>query len=209
MSNILKYTFAMLFSVLLAGCSDEASNPPAPTPEPEPEEVIKNGSLKGTIIGTEWSVDYNNGNSITDQVNVKECVFDGKFNTFFASYLRSGTWVGLDLGEKHIITKIGYSPRINQPTRVQLAIIEGANKEDFSDAVPIHIIKEAGEENKMNYADINCSKGFRYVRYIQKFSCFFSLYFLNKIPTDIPYIFGSRYHLVTIRCDELFFSTAF
>ena len=38
MSNILKYTFAMLFSVLLAGCSDEASNPPAPTPEPEPEE---------------------------------------------------------------------------------------------------------------------------------------------------------------------------
>ena len=71
MSNILKYTFAMLFSVLLAGCSDEASNPPAPTPEPEPEEVIKNGSLKGTIIGTEWSVDYNNGNSITDQVNVK------------------------------------------------------------------------------------------------------------------------------------------
>lgn len=166
MSNILKYTSAMLFSVLLAGCSDEASNPPAPTPEPEPEEVIKNGSLKGTIIGTEWSVDYNNGNSITDQVNVKECVFDGKFNTFFASYLRSGTWVGLDLGEKHIITKIGYSPRINQPTRVQLAIIEGANKEDFSDAVPIHIIKEAGEENKMNYADINCSKGFRYVRYI-------------------------------------------
>jgi hypothetical protein len=66
MSNILKYTFAMLFPVLLAGCSDEASNPPAPTPEPEPEEIIKNGSLKGTIIGTKWSVDYNNSNSITD-----------------------------------------------------------------------------------------------------------------------------------------------
>lgn len=121
--------------------------------------------MKGTIIGTEWSVDYSDG-SLTDDVNFKANVFDGKFDTYFASYLRSGTWVGLDLGEKHVIKKVGYSPRLNQPGRVQLAVIEGANKEDFSDAVPIYLIKEPGVEKQMSYGEINCSKGFRYVRYV-------------------------------------------
>ena len=160
------YFLAILFAVLLVACSDNSSEEPTPQPDPNPEDVIKNGSLKGTIIGTEWSVDYDNGNAISKEVNVKEDVFDGNFKTFFASYLRSATWVGLDLGEKHVIKKIGYSPRINQPGRVQLAVIEGANKEDFSDAVPIYVIKEPGVENQMSYADITCSKGFRYVRYV-------------------------------------------
>lgn len=121
--------------------------------------------LKGEIIGTKESVDYSTGEkSLT--VNSITNVFDENFDTYFASYERSGTWVGLDLGSEHVITQIGYSPRIGQPSRVQLAVIEGANQPDFGDAIPLYIIPNTAEERKMTLANIACTKGFRYVRYI-------------------------------------------
>lgn len=126
----------------------------------------EDGSLPGAIIGTKYSVDYGNGDAQSTTVNTKANVFDRKFNTYFASYDRSMTWVGLDLGEKHIITKIGYAPRSGQAERVKLAVIEGANRHDFEDAVPIYLIPEAGTPGQMNYATVNCSRGFRYVRYV-------------------------------------------
>lgn len=55
--------------------------------------------LTGRIIGSTYSVDYTTGNPSTT-VNTKESVFDDNLNTFFASYDRSYTWVGLDLGRK-------------------------------------------------------------------------------------------------------------
>ena len=128
-------------------------------PDPTPSK------LSGTIIGTAYSVDYSSGQKSTT-VNTRHNVFDGDFETYFASYERSGTWVGLDLGSKHIITKIGYSPRITQPGRVELALIEGANKPDFSDALPIYMIRQAAPERKMTYSETSCSRGFRYVRYV-------------------------------------------
>lgn len=128
-------------------------------------EHIDEEKLQGRIIGTEQSVDYSTGMSSTT-VNTKQMAFDGNFNTYFASYDRSGTWVGLDLGEKHIITKVGYAPRAEMSLRVQLAVIEGANESDFSDAMPILLIKESAPEGKMSYAEINCSRSFRYVRYV-------------------------------------------
>ena len=136
--------------------------------QPKPEfdkETGKNGSLQGAIIGSKYSVNYDDGTQSTS-VNTKKNVFDGKFNTFFASYERSNTWVGLDLGEKHVITKIGYAPRSGHATRAETAVIQGANRHDFLDAVPILVIKEAGEAGKMNYLTVNCSRGFRYVRYV-------------------------------------------
>ena len=121
--------------------------------------------LSGKIIGSTYSVDYNTGQqSVT--VNVKENAFDGKFETFFASYDRTGTWIGLDLGSKHVINRIGYSPRITQEHRVQLAVIEGANEPDFSDAIPIHLIKDAASSGVMHHEAVECSRGFRYVRYV-------------------------------------------
>ncbi len=128
-------------------------------PDPTPSK------LSGTIIGTAYSVDYSSGQKSTT-VNTRHNVFDGDFETYFASYERSGTWVGLDLGSKHIITKIGYSPRITQPHRVELALIEGANKPDFSDALPIYMIRQTAPERKMTYNETSCSRGFRYVRYV-------------------------------------------
>ena len=142
----------------------------APAPEYEITDIViassSDGSLGGTIMGTRYSVDYDNNNAKSEEANTKENLFDGNFSTFFASFNRSRTWVGLDLGEKYIIEKVGYAPRSSQPDRVQLAIIEGANKSDFSDAIPIHIITTSGIEKQMNYAEINCSRGFRYVRYV-------------------------------------------
>ena len=147
---------------------DEEQNeeqPPEPEPQENDEEYTVVHKLSGTVIGTQMSVDYNTGKE-SRSVNTRDNVFDGDFNTFFASYDRSGTWVGLDLGEKHVISKVGYSPRISQEGRVQLAMLEGANQPDFSDALPLAIIKQSGTPRTMNYVDAQCSRGFRFVRYV-------------------------------------------
>lgn len=179
--KIFLVAFAAL-SLLMAACSEDntTTTPPQENDQEQPGTDDPNdGSgdndetpsekeetlLTGRIIGTERSVDYSTG-QVSTTVNSRENVFDGDFTTYFASYDRSGTWVGLDLQTKHIITKIGYSPRIEQSGRVVLAVLEGANKADFSDAIPIYIIREAAKEREMTYAEINCSRGFRYVRYV-------------------------------------------
>ena len=143
----------------------EPSEPEPEPSEPEPVPSGEEGKLSGTVIGTSQSVDYNSGKASTT-VNTREMVFDGDFNTFFASYERRRTWVGLDLGTRHVITKVGYSPRVSQEGRVQMALIEGANQADFSDALPIGLIKEPGQSGKMQYLPVEVTRGFRYVRYV-------------------------------------------
>ena len=124
--------------------------------------------LKGTVIGTTQTVNYNNSSDRSNTVNTRENAFDGDLNTFFASYDRSYTWTGLDLGEPHVITRVGWSPRNDSQgeKRVLLGVFEGANREDFMDALPLYVIPENGKIGTMSYADVECSKGFRYVRYI-------------------------------------------
>lgn len=122
--------------------------------------------LSGTPIGS-TSVDYSTGEESTT-VNTVANAFDGKLDTYFASYVRSYTWVGLDLGEKHVITRVGWSPRDDWQGegRVKLAMFEGANSPDFIDAVPLYLTTEKGKIGQMSYADVDCSRGFRYVRYV-------------------------------------------
>lgn len=124
--------------------------------------------LTGTIIGTTLSVDYTNTSAPSTTVNTRENAFDGDLTTFFASWDRSFSWVGLDLGTPHVITRVAWSPRNDGqgPKRVNLGVFEGANREDFMDAVPIYIINEDGVIGRMSSADVNCSRGFRYVRYV-------------------------------------------
>ena len=123
--------------------------------------------LTGTVIGTTQSVDYAT-NKPTTTVNTRECAFDGDLTTYFAAYERSYAWVGLDLGEPHVITRIGWAPpnRGRADERILLGVMEGANSPDFMDALPLHIITEPGTAKKMSYVDVACSKGFRYVRYV-------------------------------------------
>ena len=123
--------------------------------------------LKGTVIGTTEYVDYSN-NAKTTTVNTRENAFDGDLNTFFASWERSYTWTGLDLGRTYVITRVGWSPRNGDvgEKRVLLGVFEGANREDFMDALPLYVIPENGKIGKMSYANVKCSRGFRYVRYV-------------------------------------------
>lgn len=123
--------------------------------------------LSGTVIGSTYSVDYSNGSKSTT-VNTAASAFDGNLNTFFASYDRSYTWAGLDLGEKYVITSVGWSPRndVHGSERMMLGMFQGANSPDFLDAVPIYLITEKGTIGIVDHADVSCSRGFRYVRYV-------------------------------------------
>ena len=107
--------------------------------------MADDGKLTGTVIGTLKSVDYTNSQQSTT-VNNRAMAFDGDLNTYFASWERSYTWTGLDLGSPHVITKVGWSPRNDGlgEGRVVLGVFEGANREDFMDAIPIYIIKKKG-----------------------------------------------------------------
>ena len=127
--------------------------------------------LSGTIIGTELSGDAA-GNATTTE-NTKEMAFDGDFNTYFKAYISDDewdynrTWVGLDLGEPHVITRIGFASRKMRSYKLQLAVVEGANEPDFSDAMPLYMIRDdKTPSGHMTYADINVSRGFRYVRFM-------------------------------------------
>lgn len=87
----------------------------------------------------------------------------------YADSLLSGTplsgdgWRGLDLGEKHVISIVGWKP--TSETTADLGLFEGANTPDFMDAIPLYMHVGASQANQMNYAQVNCSRGFRYVRY--------------------------------------------
>ncbi len=121
--------------------------------------------LSGTPIGTErcWNYESN-----AMELNAAYKLFDGDLNTYYATEARSYTWGGLDLGTPHVITRVGWSPRNDSQgeKRVLLGVFEGANSPDFLDAVPIFIIPEKGTIGTMSYGDVDCSRGFRYVRYV-------------------------------------------
>lgn len=121
--------------------------------------------LSGTNLGPSNFFDYTS-NSCTSTINTRTCAFDGNLANTFASCNTSGGWVGLDLGEAKIITRIAYCPRTNSAHQMVLGVFEGANNPDFGDAIPLLIIKETPLQNTLNSQTIVCSKGFRYLRYM-------------------------------------------
>jgi len=123
--------------------------------------------LTGITIGSSPSVDFSTGNS-TITTNLPSAAFDNNVSTYYASYGSSYTWVGLDLGSKHVITRIGWLPRAEEGGReaMVLGVFEGANRADFMDAMPIYMINQSVTDGQMNYHDVSSSVGFRYVRYL-------------------------------------------
>lgn len=109
--------------------------------------------------------------------------FDGNISTCFESGLTSHAWIGYEFPTKNIIRKIrwynaeGYftlsfsaswllKPK-NVPTPHScLAVIEGANEPDFSDGIPIYMITDQSSSAEWHEADINVSRGFKYIRYV-------------------------------------------
>ena len=133
---------------------------------PARKTFAQDAKLKGIVIGTETAYDYDSG-AISTKVNTVTNAFDGNLTNFVATYDRSHAWVGLDLGKPHIITRVGWCPRNAPvgPKRVQLGLFEGANSPDFIDAIPLFLVKEEGIIGNMSYAEVNVSRGFRYVRW--------------------------------------------
>lgn len=148
MKRIHIFLMAMTLSYVMAPCTNADDN-----------------KLTGTPIGTEWGYNYETGSICR---NIQHLAFDGRLDTYFATDERSYTWVGLDLGTPHVITRVGWSPRndMQGERRVRTGVIQGANSDDFLDAVPIYIIREDGKIGEISYGDVDCSRGFRYVRYV-------------------------------------------
>ncbi len=84
-----------------------------------------------------------------------------------SSDANSRSWVGLDLGTPHVINRVGWRPKKNapEPNSVVLGLFEGSNREDFMDAIPLYMITEEGTAGLFSYADVEVSRGFRYVRW--------------------------------------------
>lgn len=127
--------------------------------------AVEAQKLTGTIIGTTNCYDYSTY-SCSSTVNIPVNAFDGNIMSFFASCNGSGGWAGLDLGEPFVITEVAYCPRPGMPQNMLLGVFEGANKPDFGDAVPIYMITETPTDASLSRKQINCSKAFRYVRYV-------------------------------------------
>lgn len=114
--------------------------------------------LQGTII-------YND--RCNDQAFPVDNAFDNDINTYFRSCAPFGNWIGMDLEKRHIITKIAYCPRVDSDyrDRLQLGVFQGANSPDFSDAIALFIIP-GYTERELTEQEINCSRGFRYLRFV-------------------------------------------
>ena len=108
--------------------------------------------LSGTPIGTASSSAQN--------------AFDNNVATVYKTGSPSYSWVGLDLGEQHVITSVAWTPSYSYPDAVMLGIFQGANSPDFSDAVPIYLISNNVYGGIRAEGEVNCSRGFRYVRYV-------------------------------------------
>ena len=91
------------------------------------------------------------------------CVCAWADSLLTGSPLSGDGWQGLDLGAPHVITQVGWEPRSS--TTAELGMFEGANRADFMDALPLYLHDGSSQANQMNYAEVNCSRGFRYVRY--------------------------------------------
>lgn len=116
--------------------------------------------LTGSIIGTEgsWS---NSGNT-------KHKVFDKDINTFFDSPEGNGSWAGYDFGSgmSKIITQISFCPRSNFPGRMVGGVFQGANQEDFSDAVTLYTVTSQPVTGAFTTVEVDNTNAFRYVRYL-------------------------------------------
>ena len=94
--------------------------------------------------------------------------FDDNSSTYYRTTQSDLQWVGLDFGEPCVITRVGYTsaPGSQGADRMLLSLFEGANSPDFMDAMPLYLISDMPSAGQATTADVNVSRGFRYVRYV-------------------------------------------
>ena len=126
--------------------------------------------VAGTAFAYDASVDQLlEGSLIFSGAEAKAALaFDGNNSTYYSTNADKMQWVGLDLGEPHVITRVSYTPAPGSQgaDRMLLSLFEGANSPDFMDAIPLYLISSKPNNGTEARADINVSRGFRYVRYV-------------------------------------------
>ena len=97
--------------------------------------------------------------------------FDGDPSTYVAGN-NSRSWIGYDLKDTCVITKIRYASdtKVDSYTKMKGGWFEGANKADFGDAIPLYWITEEPVKGELYVAEVDISRGFRYVRFMGPFN---------------------------------------
>ena len=97
--------------------------------------------------------------------------FDGDPSTYVAGN-NSRSWIGYDLKDTCVITKIRYASdtKVDSYTKMKGGWFEGANKADFGDAIPLYWITEEPVKGELYEAEVDISRGFRYVRFMGPFN---------------------------------------
>ncbi len=142
--------------------------------------------------------------SLKSDTHAVEDAFDNKSDTYFASKSSKG-WVGYDLGEPCLITKVRYMRTTYKDTSMKGGLFEGANREDFSDAIPLYWITEEPVKGDWNDAKVNISLGVRYVRYMGPLSDYSRIaelqFYGNKGKGDEKKMYSAaNIPIISIKC---------
>jgi hypothetical protein len=116
--------------------------------------------LTGSVIGTEGTFDKSAGR--------RDAVFDNNVTTYFDASTGNGIWAGLDVGASGVskVTAIRYFPRELWPDRMIGGLFQGANQNDFSDAVVLARIDAAPRAGEFTLLEVKNGQAFRYLRYL-------------------------------------------
>ncbi|MCR5711361.1 MAG: CotH kinase family protein [Prevotella sp.] len=133
--------------------------------------------------------------------------FDGDLMTCYASEDASFSWIGLALDTTYVIKKVGWAPVSGVDSCTMLGVFEGANREDFADAIPLFMITSTGIADTINTADVNVSRAFRYVRYVspsEKYCQLAELEFYGEVGegSDTQFYQITNLPLVSIHVDD-------
>ena len=111
--------------------------------------------------------------TVTSNNTMTAAFNDTRGGITFQSDNADHAWVGMDLGRKCVITSIRIAPTSNleEHALLQRGIFEGANRPDFMDAIPLHMMtlneEISGSGQWVYYSfDVNVSRAFQYVRYV-------------------------------------------
>lgn len=115
--------------------------------------------LLSVVIFSCKKEDEEAGNENPDQPAV-----DTVSNLISADLLASNYGLCYDLGDNFVITKIVFDVKSSSASELLLSIFEASGNKNFFDALPLAIIKSIPVSGFNTY-NIDCSKGFRYVRF--------------------------------------------
>lgn len=158
-----EYGFSIFEVVARESKNALAVNTKAAYPSSGYKPVSGSTIINGARIGAE-------GGWGNNPVTGRAAAFDGDIATFFDPTNPSVDYCGIDATKKFVLTGLLIHPRAANTARYNGATIEGANKEDFSDAVVL--FQSTAEAKAYEWQDVSADisakakDGFRYYRYI-------------------------------------------